>query len=124
MSKDDFVKLALDFHKKEFPWERGEDCENRYMYYFLSGFLNSIPLPSEGRKNELLLLPIAEVDMSVRLYNILQRNNVKTIGDIASIPHQAFMPPHDGKKWRGASKVLYGELRLIAEAYGVTWPNP
>lgn len=36
------VETILSAYRKEFPFQTGEDSENRERYYFLSGFLSSV----------------------------------------------------------------------------------
>lgn len=47
----------LDFHKQQFPWQPGEDSENRRMYYFLSGFLSELEQRKQGPKLEYSDIP-------------------------------------------------------------------
>jgi DNA-directed RNA polymerase alpha subunit len=125
MTVPEFIDAALKHHKKEYPFNSSNS--NRERYYWLSGFLHDVRIgaekiePQKPEPNR--AKSIDDIDMSIRLYNLLKNNKVLTVGDIIDLSASpAFKPPHRGGKWRGSGDTTYNELIEVMAGLGVTWP--
>lgn len=60
-------------------------------------------------------MPVEDIDMSVRLYNVLKSHRLNLVGDIKNIGNEIL-------GWRDFGKKTYNELCEHMDELGIVWP--
>ncbi|HRI60115.1 MAG TPA: DNA-directed RNA polymerase subunit alpha C-terminal domain-containing protein [Saprospiraceae bacterium] len=70
------------------------------------------PIPTAGQID---VMPVEDLNMSVRLYNTLKIHKINTVGQIKDVGNECL-------NWRNFSKKSYQELCELMDDMGITWP--